>query len=150
MFRGSHLARVDEKFRLKVPAEYKRQIDEIYGSLQFYITSRDGKAAQIYPMQEWRSIEEGMLQISEFNPVRIKFFKTTSYYGQVVDMDSQGRLLLPQKLRESAKLNEEVLVSGALTYLDVENHELMKPEDVGMTQADLEAMAELLKQAKAN
>jgi len=150
MFRGSHLARVDEKFRLKVPAEYKRHVDEFYGSQQFYITSRDGKTAQVYPMKEWEKVEDDMRAISEFDPVRIKFFKTTSYYGQVVEMDSQGRLLLPQKLRESAKLKEEVLVSGSLSYLDVENHELMAPDAVGMTQADLQAMAELLKQAKAN
>lgn len=144
MFRGSHLARIDEKFRMKVPAEYKRLVDETYQSQLFYITSRDGKSAQVYPMKEWQKIEDTMLKISEFNPVRIKFFKTTSYYGQNVEMDSQGRLLLPQKLREAAKLNEEVLVSGQMTYLEVETHEAA-PE--GMTMEDLMAMAELLKQA---
>ncbi|PYX46476.1 MAG: division/cell wall cluster transcriptional repressor MraZ, partial [Acidobacteria bacterium] len=42
MFRGNHPTRVDEKGRLKVPAEFKRVIDEKYGT-QFYITSLDGK-----------------------------------------------------------------------------------------------------------
>ncbi len=49
MFRGNHPTRVDEKGRLKVPAEFKRVIDEKY-SLQFYITSLDGKVAQVYPL----------------------------------------------------------------------------------------------------
>ena len=38
--------------RLKVPAEFKRVIDEKYGT-QFYITSLDGKVAQVYPFEEW-------------------------------------------------------------------------------------------------
>jgi MraZ protein len=55
MFRGNHPARVDEKGRLKLPAEFKRRIEEGYGS-QFYITSKDGKVAEIYPLQEWEKI----------------------------------------------------------------------------------------------
>jgi MraZ protein len=42
MFRGNHPTRVDEKGRLKLPAEFKRRVDEVYGPL-FYITSMDGK-----------------------------------------------------------------------------------------------------------
>ena len=43
MFRGNHPTRVDEKGRLKLPAEFKRRVDELYGP-QFYITSKDGQA----------------------------------------------------------------------------------------------------------
>src|SRR5216683_2786275 len=46
MFRGNHPTRVDEKGRLKIPAEFKRVIDEKYGQ-QFYITSLDGKVASV-------------------------------------------------------------------------------------------------------
>ncbi|HEV8524172.1 MAG TPA: division/cell wall cluster transcriptional repressor MraZ, partial [Terriglobales bacterium] len=42
MFRGNHPTRVDEKGRLKVPAEFKRVIDEKYAGNEFYITSLDG------------------------------------------------------------------------------------------------------------
>ena len=56
MFRGNHLTRLDDKGRLKVPAEFKREIDENY-SAQFYITSWDGKSAKVYPMQAWEEIE---------------------------------------------------------------------------------------------
>ena len=48
MFRGNHQTRVDEKFRLKLPAEFKRMVDEQYGPV-FYITSQDGKRAQLWP-----------------------------------------------------------------------------------------------------
>src|SRR6266404_4797455 len=120
MFRGNHPTRVDEKGRLKVPAEFKRLIDEKYGQ-QFYITSLDGKVAQVYPFEEWERIEQKLAGLSNFNPTKKKFLARTNYYGQVVEMDGQGRLLMPQLLRESAQIRGEVAVLGNLTYLEVRN-----------------------------
>ncbi len=64
MFRGTHLTRLDEKGRLKVPADFKREIDENYGA-QFYITSRNGNCAKVYPMQEWEEIERKLAAAPE-------------------------------------------------------------------------------------
>ena len=122
MFRGNHPARVDEKGRLKLPAEFKRQIEESYGT-QFYITSKDGKVAEIYPMQEWEKIEQKLAAIPSFNPAKKKLLDRVNYYGQVAEIDGQGRVLLPQILRESAKLMTDVVVFGMQTYLEVANHE---------------------------
>ena len=52
MFRGNHPAKVDEKGRLKVPAAFK-QLLEAQNDTQFYITSQDGKSAEIWPLREW-------------------------------------------------------------------------------------------------
>ena len=127
MFRGNHPTRVDEKGRLKVPAEFKRVIDEKYGQ-QFYITSLDGKVAQVYPFEEWERIEQKLAGLSTFNPTKKKFLARVNYYGQQVEMDGQGRLLLPQLLRESGQIKGEVAVLGNLTYLEVRNLELFKKE----------------------
>ena len=127
MFRGNHPTRVDEKGRLKVPAEFKRVIDEKYGQ-QFYITSLDGKVAQVYPFEEWERIEQKLAGLSSFNPTKKKFLDRTNYYGQQVEMDGQGRLLLPQLLRESGQIKGEVAVLGNLTFLVVRNLELFKKE----------------------
>jgi MraZ protein len=127
MFRGNHPTRVDEKGRLKVPAEFKRVIDEKYGT-QFYITSLDGKVAQVYPFEEWERIEQKLAGLSSFNPTKKKFLDRTNYYGQQVEMDGQGRLLLPQLLRETGQIKGEVAVLGNLTFLVVRNLELFKKE----------------------
>lgn len=127
MFRGNYPTRVDEKGRLKVPADFKRLIDEKYGQ-QFYITSRDGKVAEIYPFEEWQRIEEKLAKLSNFNPAKKNFLRRTNYYGQVVEMDAQGRLLMPQLLREAAELKGEVAVMGYLNYLEVRNMDAIKAE----------------------
>jgi MraZ protein len=127
MFRGNHPTRVDEKGRLKVPAEFKRVLDEKYGQ-QFYITSFDGKVAQVYPFEEWERIEQKLAGLSTFNPTKKKFLDRTNYWGQQIDMDGQGRLLIPQLLRESAQIKGEVAVTGQLTYLVVRNLEQYRRE----------------------
>ena len=128
MFRGNHPARVDEKGRLKVPAEFKRVVDEKYSGAQYYITSLDGKRAQIYPFEEWQRTEEKLARLSTFNPTKKKFLDRTNYYGQVVEMDNQARLLVPSLLREAAQLKGEVAVVGMLTYLEVRNLEAYRKE----------------------
>jgi MraZ protein len=144
MFRGNHPTRVDEKGRLKVPAEFKRLIDEKYGT-QFYITSLDGKVAQVYPFEEWQRIEEKLARLSNFNPTKKKFLNRTNYYGQLVEIDGQGRLLVPALLRDSAKIQGEVAVVGNLTYLEVQSLEAYKKdiEENPFTQDDEKTLDEL-------
>ena len=143
MFRGNAPTRVDEKGRLKVPAEFKRVIDEKYGE-KFYITSLDGKVAHIYPFEEWERIEQKLAGLSNFNPTKKKFLTRTNYYGQVVEMDGQGRVLLPQLLREEAGLKGDVAVLGYLNHLEVQNMEAVK-KDVAepFTDDDTKSLDEL-------
>ena len=142
MFRGNHPTRVDEKGRLKVPAEFKREIEERYGT-KFYITSENGKTAKVYPMEEWEKIEQKLAQVPSFNPAKKKFLDRVNYYGQVAEMDTQGRVLVPQILRETAKVTGEVVVFGMMTYLEVTNHDAFRQnmEANPLTDADGESLA---------
>jgi len=144
MFRGNHPTRIDEKGRLKVPAEFKRVIDEKYGT-QFYITSLDGKNAQLYPFEEWERIEQKLASLSTFNPTKKKFLTRANYYGQAVEMDGQGRVLIPQLLRQTADVKGEVAVLGNLTYLEVRNLEALQAEIDGsqFTDEDEKTLDEL-------
>jgi MraZ protein len=144
MFRGNHPTRVDEKGRLKVPAEFKRVIDEKYGQ-QFYITSLDGDVAQVYPFEEWERIEQKLAALSTFNPTKKKFLSKTNYWGQQVEMDGQGRLLMPQLLRDAARLKGEVAVTGYQTYLEVRNLEAyqLKVKEEKFTPEDEKTLDEL-------
>ncbi len=142
MFRGNHPARVDEKGRLKLPAEFKHQIDEQYRG-QVYITSKDGKVAEIHPLEEWEKFEEKLAAIPNFNPAKKKLLDRLNYYGQMSRMDEQGRVLLPQILREQAKVTGDVVVFGMQTYLEVANHESFKQnmEANPLTEEDQQVLA---------
>jgi MraZ protein len=118
--RGNCPAKVDEKGRLKIPSVFLDELKE-YGN-QFYITSTTGETARIYPMKVWSEIEDKLAQKPSADVAKRKFLMRTSYFGQVAELDGQGRLLLPAVLREAAQTMGEVDIFGALNYLEVMNH----------------------------
>jgi MraZ protein len=120
MLRGNIPAKVDEKGRLKIPAAFLEELKG-YGD-QFYVTSETGETARIYPMKVWEEIEAKLSRLSSHNRTKEKFLTWTNYYGQVVEIDGQGRVLIPPVLREAALMKGDVDVNGNLTYLEVRNH----------------------------
>ena len=120
MLRGNIPAKVDEKGRLKIPAAFFETLKE-YGD-RFYVTSETGEYARIYPMKVWAGIEDKLAKLSSHSQIKRKFLTWTNYYGQAVEMDGQGRILIPPVLRESAQMKGDVDVMGHLTYLEVWNH----------------------------
>jgi len=120
MFRGNHPAKVDEKGRLKVPSAFKQLLDAQHVT-QFYVTSADGKSAEVWPLPEWEKREAQLAEFSTMDDAVQKYLNLTSYYGQQVEIDNQARLVLPQILRGAAKLNAEVAVMGKINYLEVHN-----------------------------
>jgi MraZ protein len=124
MFRGNHPAKVDEKGRLKLPSAFK-QLTDAQNVTQFYITSYDGKSAQIWPLPAWEEFEAKLAANIHDESVET-YVNWTSYYGQQVEIDNQSRLTLPQQLREDASLTAEVSVMGKTKYLEVKNDAMVK------------------------
>jgi MraZ protein len=145
MFRGNQLAKIDDKGRLKVPAAFKQLMDDA-NVTQFYITSTNGKSAEIWPLPEWEKVEARLAGASALNIAVKTFMNLVNYYGQQVEMDSQGRLLLPQILRAKASLDAEVTVIGMRTYVEVHNREKFEqnlPAE-GLTDEYQQAIDEIL------
>ena len=120
MLRGNYPARVDEKGRVKIPAAFLEALRE-YGN-KFYVTSENGDYVRVYPMKIWNEIEEKLARLSSHNRTKQKFLTRTNYYGQLVELDGQGRILVPPILRESAQMRGDVDVLGNLNYLQIWNH----------------------------
>jgi MraZ protein len=144
MLRGSHTATIDSKGRLKIPTAFKVVLEENY-SAEFYITSLNGDYVRIYPFSGWREIEEKVASLPSFDKTKKKFLNRTSYFGQMVKMDTQGRILIPSRLRQTAGMRGEVAVLGCLTYLDVWNQARFREqiEEDPMTPDDEQSLSML-------
>jgi MraZ protein len=120
-FIGNPTTKLDDRGRMKMPAEFKAFIDRKYGKdfKAFYITSREGADAEIYPMPEWRLHHAKVLQMPRSLPARKILLARYNLYGGRVDMDPQGRLLFPDELRSKGMVDVEVKVSGEGTFLRV-------------------------------
>ncbi|MEP6801280.1 MAG: division/cell wall cluster transcriptional repressor MraZ [Acidobacteriota bacterium] len=117
-FRGSAPARLDEKGRLKVPNLFRQQIEEAFGP-EFFVTSLHGKEVLLYPLAMWRALEEKLAALPAIHRAKNKFLERVNFFGQDASMDGQGRLLVPQILRDTAKLPSDVVVTGNIDHLVV-------------------------------
>lgn len=137
---------MDDKGRLKIPADFKRYLDQRYGSQDFYVTSVNGECARLYPLAEWEEIENKLALLPSMDMAKRRFLDRANYYGQLQQIDGQGRLLIHPLLRASAELLGDVTVLGYLTYLEVWSLEKFRRERIDMqpfTDEDAEAIARL-------
>lgn len=122
MFRGSSPAKIDDKGRLKIPTDFRRFLEERYGP-DLFVTSVIGDSALLYPLQVWEEVESRLSAIPSSDPVKKRYLERVNYFGQQAQLDVQGRLLIPQILRESAGMNGDVVVTGQLDHLVVWNRD---------------------------
>ena len=122
MLRGNSPAKIDDKGRLKVPNGFRVVIQKDHGP-DLFVTSLTGQSVRIYPMPVWLDIESRLAKMPSTHPARQRFLDRVNFYGQVAELDPQGRVLIQPRLRESALMNGEVDVLGQQNYLEVWNHE---------------------------
>lgn len=122
MFRGSAPTKIDDKGRLKIPTEFRRTLDDAYGP-DVFITSVSGESAIVYPLEVWEDIERRLAEVPSSERAKQRYLERVNYFGQQLRLDSQGRVVIPQILRDSAQILGEVIVSGRIDQLEVWNRE---------------------------
>lgn len=122
MLRGNAPAKIDDKGRLKVPNAFRAVIHEEHGP-EVFVTSLTGESVRIYPMPVWLEIERKLAQAPSTHPARLKFLDRVNFFGQVSELDPQGRVLIQPRLRESALMIGEVDVLGKYDFLEIWNHD---------------------------
>jgi transcriptional regulator MraZ len=120
LLRGNHPASIDDKGRLKVPNGFRTHIETQYGP-ELYVTSVTGEYVRIYPMAVWLEVERKLAAMPASHPSRLRFLDRVNTFGQDASMDKQGRVLIPQLLREHAGMTGEVSVLGIQNHLAVWN-----------------------------
>ncbi len=143
MFRGNAPARIDDKGRLKVPNAFRAALESKYGR-ELYLTSLTGEYVRLYPMPVWLEMEEKLGRMPSSHPARLRFLDRVSYFGQSSELDGQGRVIIPVRLRESATMAGDVDVLGLYNCLDVWNHDrfLTRLQREPYTDDDARALSE--------
>ncbi len=144
MLRGSSLAKLDDKGRLKLPSSFRALLEPKFGS-DYFVTSLRGDSVRIYPMDVWLRIEERLARASSLNPSVMRFKNAVNYFGQTSPMDAQGRILVHSLLRERTEVRGEVVVLGQQDFLEVWNRPAFEERLHAdpLTDADLGALSDL-------
>jgi MraZ protein len=120
--RGSTLATVDEQGRLKIPTMFKDILVKEYG-VNYFVTSLTGEYVFVYPLTVWEAqVEERLTKTAHLDPRRSKLLDVVNYFGSEVTMDKQGRISIPQRLRDSAAIQGEICLIGKIDHLDIWNN----------------------------
>jgi MraZ protein len=143
VFRGNAPASVDDKGRLKVPNMFRSLLESKYGR-ELFLTSLSGEYVRIYPMPVWLEVEQKLAQMPSAHPSKLRYLDRVNYFGQAAELDGQGRVLIPVRLRDSATMTGEVDVLGQVSWLDVWNHDrfLTKMQREPYTDDDARALSE--------
>jgi MraZ protein len=120
MLRGNHPARIDDKGRLKVPNSFRSDIESQWGR-ELFVTSVTGEFVRLYPMAVWLEIERRLSAVPSTHPSKQRFLDRVNFFGQAAALERQGRIVIPQLLRESAAMAGEVSVLGLQNHLAVWN-----------------------------
>lgn len=121
-FLGSYTYQLDDKGRVSLPAAFRREApDQRFVMIQAYAPS-----LALYPEREWLEVQERLKDLLRHQPeARMWVLSIMSNAVEVVP-DSQGRILVPGRLKEAAELDSQVLLVGAIDKIEIWNPELFE------------------------
>jgi MraZ protein len=142
-FRGGFPATVDVKGRVKLPARLREQLEESFGR-EVYVCSFFPHELRVYPLPVWETIEERLLSKPAMKPAVLKLIERVNY-GQLLEMDDHGRIVIPALLREMVDVDGEVVVSGRINHLAINRRERAASmlKNLGLSDDELEELAQL-------
>ena len=114
MFMGEYNHTVDPKGRLIVPSKFREQL----GS-EFVVTKGLDGCLFVYPAEEWHNIEEKFRNISMTSKDARKFSRFFFAGAAAVELDKQGRILIPSVLREYAGIEKDAVLVGMGSHLEI-------------------------------
>ena len=142
MFRGRFEHTIDAKGRLSIPVKFRDVLSETYDT-RLVVTTYDG-CLMAYPFKEWQILEERIAGLSEFKKDARAFLRF--FYSSAADcpIDRLGRILVPQSLREYAKLEKEVMLVGAFKQFEIWSKPMWQAAESAASRDDIGNMLERL------
>ena len=125
MFMGEYNHTIDAKGRLIVPAKFR----EILGD-NFIVTKGLDGCLFVYPNDEWTRFEEKLKSLPLTNKNARQFTRFFLAGAAACEVDKQGRILIPAKLREFAALEKEIVFVGALSKVEIWSKERWDENDI--------------------
>ncbi len=120
MFRGKFRHNLDEKGRLSLPSKFREVLRVKYGTEKLVITNLP-ECLVAYPISEWNELEKKLLNLPFGMKEAREFLRYFLGSAEECEPDRQGRILLPQALREEIQAEKEVVLLGMLTYFEIWN-----------------------------
>ncbi|TAL64367.1 MAG: transcriptional regulator MraZ [Legionella sp.] len=124
MFRGINEINLDTKGRLAIPTRYRNELSA-EGRIPLVVTiDPEETCLLLYPAAQWQIIEDNLQKLPSFNAAARRIQRLLIGHATDLEVDANGRILLPNILRNYARLNKEVVMIGQGNKFEVWDNEL--------------------------
>lgn len=114
MFMGEYQHSLDEKGRIIIPAKFRDILGE-----NFILNRGLDNCLYVYPHSEWKILEEKIKELPTANPETRAFVRLFFSGAVEAELDKQGRVVIPQHLREHAQIEKDVFIIGVSTKVEI-------------------------------
>ena len=143
MFRGKYEHTMTDKGRISVPAKFREVLRDKYVDETLIITNFE-RCLIVYPINEWNEIERKAVGLPQFKQEVISFLRHIIGNADDCPIDGQGRILIPQSLRNHAQIKRDVVLVGMLTKFEIWAKEVWDEEESEKAQEEFKRSREIL------
>ena len=118
-FSGKYYYSIDPKGRIIIPSPFREIISANYSSKLYIANAPFDKCLHIYPQDEWNRLEEKVRPLPKMEEEVRYFMRRVIASAQEVEIDKQGRILIPAAHREDAVLNSEIVIVGQIEKIEL-------------------------------
>ena len=136
MFMGEYNHTIDPKCRLIIPAKFREALGD-----EFVVTKGLDGCLFVYANTEWNNFEEKLRTLPLTNKNARQFTRFFLAGAAACEVDKQGRILIPQVLREFAKLEKDVVLVGVASRIEIWSKEVWE-ESISTYDTDMDEVAE--------
>ena len=133
-FRGINNIAVDAKGRMAMPARYRERLLEACGG-RLIVTVDQDHCLLVYPLPEWEIIEAKLNDLPSLNKTARLLQRLLIGYATELEMDAQGRILLPAVLRDFAGITKKAVLIGQGKKLEIWDEDTWTENQEGWMEA---------------
>jgi len=127
-FIGEYAYSLDSKGRVNIPAKFRQSLSADSQNT-FVITRGLDPCIWVYPLEQWKEIENNLRNLSSVKNIHRTFVRDTARYASPSTYDKQGRITLTPSLTEYAGLEKDVLIIGMINKIEIWNPNTLKMVD---------------------
>lgn len=142
-FSGKYYYSLDPKGRIIIPAPFREIISSNYNPKLYIVNAAFDKCLHIYPQEEWNRLEEKVRLLPKMQEEVRFFMRRVIASAQEVDIDKQGRVLIPAAHREDAGLGSDIVIVGQIEKIELWDRKQWD-EVVDISKIDKRAVEEKL------
>ena len=117
-FTGEYSNNLDQKNRISIPAKYRKAL-HASNNKTFVITRGFDKYLTLYPLQEWKIVEEQLSSLGSIKSKHRNFIRNIVRFANYVKYDGQGRIQIPDSLLEYSEISKNTIVIGMISKIEL-------------------------------